>query len=156
MVLAGVRSLDARGFGLLELAVSLSLLAIVSLLAVPSMLGYWRDATLRAAAEELAGAIGHGRLLAIALNAPVCVSVGGGLVRFGRVTSGACSGDPLGAPGAQAIRLSGGALVTASGPDVVFSHVGAATPAGSFAVTDPLSGRARRVVVAVSGRVGIR
>lgn len=156
MVPAGVRRLDARGFGLVELAVVLSLLAILSLLAAPSLLGYWRDATLRAAAEELAGAVGHGRLLAISLNAPVCVSVGGGVVRFERASGGACGGGALGAPGAQAIRLAGGARVSTAGPDVIFTHLGAAAPAGSYAVTDPSSGRARRVVVAGSGRVSVQ
>jgi Tfp pilus assembly protein FimT len=156
VVPAGVRRLDARGFGLLELVVSLAVLMVLSWLTVPSLIGYWREATLRATATELASAVGHGRLLAIALNAPVCVSVARGVVRFGRASGAACSGVPLAAPGAQAIRLGGGALVSDGGPDVVWSHLGAATPAGSYAVTDPVSGRTRRVVVAASGRVSVR
>ena len=82
MVPARVRRLDARGFGLIELVVALSVLMVLAWLAVP-LIGYWREATLRAAATELASAVGHGRLLAIALNAPVCVSVARGVVRFG-------------------------------------------------------------------------
>jgi Tfp pilus assembly protein FimT len=156
VVPAGVRRLDARGGGLVELVVALSLLAILTALAAPSLIGAWRDAALEAAAEELAGAVGHGRLLAIALNAPVCVAVGGGHVRFEAATAGGCGGAVLAAPGAQPIRLAGGALVSAPGPDVVFSPLGAATPAGSYTVTDPASGRTRRVVVAVSGRVSVR
>ncbi len=154
MVPAGVRRLDARGFGLVELTVCLSLLAILSLLATPSLLGYWRDVMLRAAAEELAGAVSHGRLLAISLNATVCVSVAGGVVRFEQAGGGACNGVPLVAPGAQAVRLAAGARV--SGPGVVFTHLGGATPAGSYVVIDSATGRARRVVVAVSGRVSVQ
>ena len=156
MVPAGIRRLDARGFGLLELVVALSVLTVLCCLAVPSLIGYWREATLRAAATELASAVGHGRLLAIALNTQVCVSVARGVVRFGRASGAACSDVPLAAPGAQAIRLAGGALVSDAGPEVVWSHLGAATPAGSYAVTDPASGRTRRVVVAASGRVSVR
>lgn len=153
MVPAGVR-LDARGFGLVELTVVLSLLGILALLAAPTMLGHWRDATLRAAAEELAGVVAHGRLLAVSLDASVCVSVSGGVVRFEQAGGGACNGVPLVAPGAQAVRLAAGARV--SGPGVVFTHLGGATPAGSYVVTDSATGRARRVVVAVSGRVSVQ
>jgi Tfp pilus assembly protein FimT len=154
VVPAGVRGLDARGGGLVELCVALSLLAVVAALGTPALLAYWRDAALRAAAEELAGVVGHGRLLAVSLNASVCVSVGGGVVRFEQAGGSPCSGVPLVAPGAQAVRLAGGSRV--SGPAVVFTHLGAATPAGSYVVSDPATGRARRVVVAVSGRVSVQ
>jgi len=156
VVPARVRRLDARGFGLIEIVVALSVLMVLAWLAVPSLIGYWREATLRAAATELASAVGHGRLLAIALNAPVCVSVARGVVRFGRASDAACSGAPLVAPGAHAIRLAGGALVSDAPPELVWNHLGSATPAGSYTVTDPASGRARRVVVAASGRVSVR
>ncbi len=156
MVSAGVRRLDARGAGLLELVVTLSLLILLSLVGAPALIGSWRAATLQAAAGELAGAVAHGRLLAISLNVPVCVAVGADSVCFEAAAGGACSGVPLAAPGAQAIRLAGGARVSATGPDVVFTHLGAATPAGSYLVADPATGRGRRVVVAASGRVSVQ
>jgi hypothetical protein len=84
------------------------------------------------------------------------VSVSRGVVRFGRTSGATCSSVPLAAPGTHAIRLAGGAFVSDLGPDVVWSHLGAATPAGSYTVTDPVSGRTRRVVVTASGRVSVR
>jgi prepilin-type N-terminal cleavage/methylation domain-containing protein len=149
-----LRRLDAHGFSLAELVATLSLIAVLCLGASPSLIGYWRVSTLRAGAEELARAIGHARQLAIALNTRVCVAVGDGQVRFEAPGTGACSGVPVAA--AASIRLSGGLVVTATGPGVVFTSLGAATPAGGYTVADPVNGLARRVVVGVSGRVSIQ
>ena len=154
MVPERLRRLDARGFGLAELVATLSLVAVLFLAASPSLIGYWRVSTLRAGAEELARAIGHARQLAIALNVRVCVAVGGGEVRFEAPGAGACSGVPLKA--ATSVRLASGLVVTAAGPSVVFTGLGAATPAGSYTVTDPANGLARRVVVGASGRVSVQ
>lgn len=83
MVSERLRRLDARGFSLAELVAPLALIAVLFVVASPSLIGYWRISTLRAGAEELARAIGHARQLAIGLNTPVCVAVGNGQVRFG-------------------------------------------------------------------------
>jgi prepilin-type N-terminal cleavage/methylation domain-containing protein len=149
-----LRQLDAHGFSLAELVATLALIAVLCLVASPSLVGYWRTSTLRAGAEELARAIGHARQLAIVLNTRVCVAVGDGQVRFEAPGTGACSGVPVAA--AASIRLSGGLVVTATGPGVVFTSLGAATPAGGYTVADPVNGLARRVVVGVSGRVSIQ
>ena len=154
MVPERLRRLDARGFGLVELAVTLSLVAILALTTTPSLIGYWRASTLRAGAEELARTVGHARQLAIVLNARVCVAVGDGEVRFEVPGAGACSGVPVAT--AASVRLASGLVVTAAGPSVVFTGLGAATPAGSYTVTDPANGLARRVVVGVSGRVSVQ
>ncbi len=157
MVPAGVRRLDPRGFGLVELVVVLFLLALVSTVAAPFLVGYWRSATLRAATQEVAGALIRARQLAIALNAPVCVAVAGEVVRFSQPGGdGACSDSPIPGASGQAVRLSAQALVTKAGPDVVFTHLGAATPGGTYTVVDPASGRTGLVVVAGSGRVSLR
>jgi prepilin-type N-terminal cleavage/methylation domain-containing protein len=156
VVSARVRRLATQGFGLVELLVSLSLLALLSLLAAPPLMNSWRTAALRAATAELASAITHGRLLAISLNTPVCVAVERGLVRFEVPGGGACSGTPVAATAGQMVKLSGDALVSANGPPVVFTHLGAAAPAGAYTVSDQTGGRTRRVVVAVSGRVSVQ
>jgi prepilin-type N-terminal cleavage/methylation domain-containing protein len=157
VVPAGVRRLDPSGFGLVELVVVLFLLALVSTVAAPSLVGYWRSATLRAATQEVAGALVRARQLAIALNTPICVAVGGDAVRFSQPGGGgACSESPIPGTSGQAAHLSAWALVTKAGPDVVFTHLGGATPGGTYTVIDPASGRAGLVVVAGSGRVSIR
>ena len=157
MVPAGVRRLDPRGFGLIELVVVLLLLALVSTVAAPSLIGYWRSATLRAATQEVAGALVRARELAIALNTPICVAVAGEVVRFSQPGGGgACSESPIPGASGQAVHLSARALVTKAGPDVVFTHLGGAIPGGTYTVVDPSSGRAGLVVVAGSGRVSLR
>jgi len=77
-----IRRLSAAGFGLAELAVTLALVAVVTAVSAPSLVAFWRAATLRAASEELATAINLGRQLAISRNTPVCIAVVGSDVRF--------------------------------------------------------------------------
>jgi len=102
----------------------------------------------------LAAAINLGRQLAISRNAPVCIAVVGSDVRFEGTGTGACSGVPL--PGVAPVRLASGLVVNAAGASVVFTGLGAATPAGRYAVVNPADSGTRSVVVAASGRVSIQ
>src|SRR5438876_88042 len=123
-------------------------------ISAPSLVASWRAATLRAAADELAAAVNVGRLFAIAHNVPVCIAVAGADVRFEGGRAGTCSG--VGLPGAAAVRLASGLVVGTVGPPVVFTGLGAATPAGRYVVVNPADGGTRSVVVAASGRVRIQ
>jgi len=154
MVPERIRRLNAAGFGTAELAVTLALVAVLTAVSAPSLVASWRAATLRAAADELAAAVNVGRLLAIAHNVPVCIAVAGADVRFEGGRAGTCSG--VGLPGAAAVRLASGLVVGIVGPPVVFTGLGAATPAGRYVVVNPADGGTRSVVVAASGRVRIQ
>ena len=154
MVPERIRRLNAAGFGTAELAVTLALVGVLAAVSAPSLVASWRAATLRAAAEELAAAVNVGRQLAIAHNLPVCITVAGADVRFEGGRAGACSG--VGLKGAAAVRLASGLVVRAVGPGVVFTGLGAATPAGRYVVVNPADGGTRSVVVAASGRVSIQ
>ena len=46
-------------------------------------------------------------------------------------------------------------LITATA-DVVFSDLGAASPAGTYTVTNRVTGGTRAVVVAATGRISVR
>ena len=145
MVSERIRRLSAAGFGLAELAVTLALVAVVTAVSAPSLVAFRRAATLRAASEELATAINHGRQLAISRNAPVCIAVVGSDVRFEGSSAGACSGVPL--LGVAPVRLASGLVVRAVGASVVFTGLGAASPAGRYAVgraDDGVAARRRR------------
>lgn len=154
MVPERTRRLNAAGFGIAELAVTLALVAVLTAVSAPALVASWRAATLRAAAEELAATVNVGRQFAIAHNVPVCIAVAGADVRFEGGRAGACSG--VGLPGAPQVRLASGLVVRAEGPSVVFTGLGAATPAGRYVVVNPVDGGTRSVVVAASGRVSIR
>ncbi|PYO22806.1 MAG: hypothetical protein DMD88_05775 [Candidatus Rokuibacteriota bacterium] len=149
-----IRRLSAAGFGLAELAVTLALVAVVTAVSAPSLVAFRRAATLRAASEELATAINLGRQLAISRNAPVCIAVVGSDVRFEGTGAGACSGVPL--PGVAPVRLASGLVVSAVGASVLFTGLGAASPAGRYTVVSPADSGTRSVVVAASGRVSIQ
>ena len=76
-----------------------------------------------------------------------------------RLRRDGCRGTPWTGPGtdgAGAIRISdGGTLVISATADIVFSNLGAASPAGTYTITNVVDGRARRIVVAATGRISI-
>lgn len=156
MVLDRVRRIDAPGFTVTELCVALAVIGLLSVIATPALIGYWHASTLGAGALELASAINRARQLAISLDVPVCVAVGGGSVRLEGVTAGACTGVSLAVPGPTSFRLANGLILENGGPNVVLTSLGAAIPAGTFTVTHPVTGARRSVVVAASGRVSVR
>lgn len=135
---------------------TLALVALLSTIAVPSLISYWHASTLGAGAFELAGAISRARQLAISLNAPVCVAVGGSTLRLERVSANACTGVPFPGAGPVVLSLSSGLVVESAGPNIVFTSLGTATPGGSYTMVHPVTGARRRVVVAASGRVSVQ
>lgn len=150
------RSLLSVGFTLVELAVVLGIIAVLAAVSVPALLSYWDGAALQAAARELASAINLGRHLAIATKTPICVEVTGSALRL-RI--GGCGGTAwTGAvtDGSGAIHVSGAAILHgSSNARVVFTALGAASPAGTYTLTHVRTRVSRSVVVAASGRVSV-
>jgi prepilin-type N-terminal cleavage/methylation domain-containing protein len=147
---------NSRGFGLVELLVVMVVIGILTVLATPTFLSYWRAAKVRAGAQELATAINLGRQLAISRNTTACVQLSGTniLVRIGGCGGTIWTGP--GTDGSGAIRLQSGLQVSQiTLPPVVFTSLGAASP-GTFKVTNPVDGGTRMVQVSASGRVSLQ
>ena len=87
----------------------------------------------------------------------VGVETGGASLRLRR---GGCGGAVWTGPGTDAggaIGISGaGSFVISTTANVVFSDLGAASPAGTYTVTSRVNGATRAVVVAATGRVSVR
>ena len=156
MVSEGVLALGlGRGFTVAELLVVLAITGIITTTSVPWLITYWRSATTRAAAQELAAGLNRGRQIAISLNQSICVQVVGTQYRY-RI--GGCAGAIWGGPGVPANGLFTLAnnVTVLSNANPVFDYLGAAAPAATFTVTNPLGGGTRNVVVSGSGRVQIQ
>jgi type II secretion system protein H len=151
-----IRGCVAHGFSLAELIVVLGITATVAVTAAPTLARYWDTWSLQAGARELASTINLGRQLAIATRTPVCVDVGSTGVRF-RI--GGCAGDVWTGPVTDAsgtIRVSDPATVAVSSNGrVVFTTLGAASPAATYTLRHARSHASRTVVVAGSGRISV-
>jgi Tfp pilus assembly protein FimT len=134
--------------------VVMAITGIVAAASVPWLITYWRAATTKAAAEELAAGLNSARQLAIAKAQSVCVEVSGGKYRF---RTGGCSGTIWTGTGTGAngfFALANQATLTANA-NPVFDYLGAATPAATFTITSAQGGTSLKVVVSGSGRVRI-
>ena len=127
------------------------------MLIAPTLLGFARASALQAGARELATAINLGRQIAISRNTTVCVEVVGTNIRL---RTGGCGGTIWTGPGTD-----GAGVITLSAPstlhisataNVVFTNLGAASPAGTYVVTNPANNGSRSVVVAATGRISVR
>ncbi len=148
---------DTRGGTLGELLLVVASIGVLAVLAAPALVSYWRTSSLQAGARELASSINLGRQLAISRSTTVCVEVAGTNVRL---RTGGCDGTIWTGPGTD-----GSGLIRTSNPrtlqvtttaKVVFTNLGAASPAGTYTVRDPATNMTRTVVVAASGRVSVR
>jgi Tfp pilus assembly protein FimT len=147
---------NARGFMLAELIVAVGVAGLLAVLVGPTLLSYTRTSALQAVARELAAAINLGRQLAITHNTTVCVEASGASIRLRR---GGCGGAVWIGPGTDAggaIRMSEPSFLITATADVVFSDLGAASPAGTYTVTNRVTGGTRAVVVAATGRISVR
>jgi type II secretion system protein H len=150
------RRIRRGGFSVVELAVVLVITGAVAAMAAPTLLSYWDSAALHAAARELASTINLGRQLAISSKTAVCVDLSGTNLRF---RMGGCSGVVwTGAvtDASGAIPMSGAATLDASSnARVVFSALGAASPAATYTLRHARTHASRAVVVAASGRISV-
>jgi Tfp pilus assembly protein FimT len=153
MVPEGVFVLDRRGFSVIVLLVVMAIVSVVAATSAPWMITYWRSASLKAGAEELAAGLNRARQLAISQSRSVCVQVVGNRYRYWLNT---CGGTAWTGPGSDATGSFGLAnnvgVTTNANP--VFGYLGAATGA-TLTVTNPQGGTALTVVVSVAGRVRI-
>jgi Tfp pilus assembly protein FimT len=140
-----------------ELLLVVGIGSLLAALVTPTLIGFAQSSGLQAGARELATAINLGRQIAIADNTSVCVEAAGLGIRL---RLGGCSGAIWTGPGVNehgVIRLSDpSALRIAATANVVFTNLGAASPAGTYTVTNPTTNRMRAVVVAATGRVSVR
>jgi len=146
----------ADGFSLVELVVVAGVIATLAVLTAPTLLRYWDSWSLQAAARELASTINLGRQLAIATRSPVCVDVSSTGLRFriGGCAGEAWTGSVTDASGT--IHVSDPATIAVSSNGrLVFTTLGAASPAATYTVRHARTQASRTVVVAGSGRISV-
>ena len=150
--------MNARGFTLAEIIVVLAITGALATLVTPALSSHARTAALQAAARELATSINLGRQVAISRNTTVCVEVAS-LTNI-RLRTGGCGGAIWTGPGTDgsgAIKISDSStLQISTTANVVFTNLGAASPAGTYTLTNPVNNGTRTVVVAATGRVSVR
>lgn len=145
---------DSRGFNLAELLVVVAVIGIITTVSAPAFVSYWRAATLKAGAQEMATILNRARQVAISRNTTVCVNQTANRVQF---LTGGCGGTVWTGPGTDGngrFTLQNGVNVTTN-PQVVFNYLGAATTSGAYTVQNPINNSTMSVTVALSGRVTI-
>jgi type II secretion system protein H len=154
VVFQGVFVLGRRGFSLIELLVVIATVGLLGATSAPWLLSYWRGATLKVSAEELAAGLNRARQLAISQSQRICVEVVGNRYRY-RLPG--CAGNPWTGPGSDQtgfFRMANNVGVTTN-VNPVFDYLGAANPGATLTVTNPPGGASLTVVVSVAGRVRI-
>jgi type II secretion system protein H len=146
---------NQSGFSLAELLVIVAVIGIVSVLATPAFISYSQAARLKGGAQELATILNQARQLAITRNSTSCVKQSGQKVRL---MVGGCSGTTWTGAGTDSggwMNLTEDVRVSAATAEVVFTHLGTASTAGTYTVLNPQTNRILRVTVALSGRITI-
>ncbi len=140
---------------MLELALVMAIVGLLSALATPLFLTYYQASRLRVAAEEVAAFVNQGRHLGIRENNGVCVHITSTAMHY---HLGNCAGPRWVGPGtdpAGNIPVPQGITLATSDNPPVFNYLGAATPAASYTLRNSQDNRTLRVFVAASGRVSI-
>jgi type II secretion system protein H len=151
--------MSQRGFSMIELLVVISIIGIMSVMAYPYAASYVQASKLRAAAEELVAIINGARQLAITRNTSVCVSLSNNRAVYKTGTNPCASGATFIGAGTASdgtIKLQNDVRITGTTANVVFSPLGAASPAGTYTVTNPTNSLTMSVVVSTAGRVTIQ
>jgi Tfp pilus assembly protein FimT len=146
---------NQSGFSLGELLVIVAVIGIVSILATPAFISYSQAARLKGGAQELATIINQARQVAITRNTTTCVIQSTNKVQ---VAVNTCAGTIWTGPGTDAsgwFTLTEDVRVSAATANVVFTHLGTASTAGTYTVLNPATNRTLHVIVALSGRITI-
>ena len=143
------------GYSLVELVITLALLLIVTTLAAPSFLSYYRSARVRSGAQMVSAYLNQGRQLAIKTNTPVCVDYTTTSMQYRQST---CGGATIGVAGlvttGNSIPLPENISLTSTASPI-FGTLGNATTGATFTVTDTVSSKTLHVTVAASGRITV-
>jgi prepilin-type N-terminal cleavage/methylation domain-containing protein len=130
---------DARGMTLIELMVTLVILAIVSTLAAPAMGGYWRNGKLREAGNTVVSTLQFARNEAIKRNRPTALRLVGSELAVLDADGVALREERL--PDSVSAVLFDGSGAIIDPPLVPFGGAGRTTPFGAaFKVDLALSG----------------
>ena len=139
----------------MELVVVIAVIGILAVLGLPMFVTYYRAATLRAGAEEVATILNDARQLAISSNNTVCIARN--TVTTFQYHVGTCAAAVYIGAGTDTsgdVRLSTAVQIT-NDPGVTFTYLGAATPGGVYTVQNPVNGATQTVTVLTSGRITI-
>jgi len=149
------------GYSVAELALVMSIIGILSALAMPLFVTYYQASRLRVGAEEVAAFLNQGRQIAIKENTGLCVHITSTAVQYyvgSSVAGGACAVTVLwtgpGTDAAGRIKAPDG-ITLATGSDLAFTYLGNAAPATTVTVTNSQDGQDLHVSVALSGRIRI-
>ena len=147
---------NEAGYSVIELALVIAIVGVLTTLATPSFLTYYQAAILRSAAQEVAAGVNQGRQLGIRQNTGVCVHISSTALQYYLGTS--CSGAAWVGAGTDssgnAPAPTGVTLSTTADP--VFGYLGEGRTGASITVTNAQTGTTLLVCVAVSGRVSVR
>jgi type IV fimbrial biogenesis protein FimT len=144
-----------RGFTLIEMTVTLTVLGLLVAMAIPAYLSYRQSAVLKSGAQQIVTMINVARELALRVNDNVCVKLPSPTTMS--YTLGGCSGSVwigAGTDPAGNVPLPDGVTVTTTA-NPVFNYVGAALPAATYTITNPQTSATLTVSVSLSGRVTI-
>ena len=143
------------GYSIMELALVMGIVGVLTAVAMPFFLSYYQASRLRVGAEEVAAFLNQGRQLGIRQNAGVCVHITSTALQYRLGSS--CAGAAWVGPGTDTngnVKVPQGVTLTTT-TDPIFSYLGAANPGATITVTNTQTGQALSVTVAASGRVSI-
>jgi len=142
------------GYSFVELVITIGMILIVTTLAMPTFLNYYRSARVRAGAQTLSAYLNAARQLAIKTNVSVCVTNTASTLQFLQTS---CAGTALYVSGLNSssnINLPEN-ITLSTGSNPIFGNLGNASTAATYTVTDSVSNRTLHVTVAGSGRITV-
>jgi prepilin-type N-terminal cleavage/methylation domain-containing protein len=147
-----------RGFSITELVVVMAVLGILTSMALPQLLSYLRVATSNAGRDEMRGALGRAKQLAITRRQNICVAVSAGSPPTYQFRQGNCDGPAWIGPGSNAagnFTLASAVVLANGGANPIFTPLGTAAQAGRLSVAPHSGGSPQTVTVTTAGRITV-